>query len=128
MASSSNKNDGPSEYTEEQMKQILAILQEMAKTLKVVDAVLTEEKKSDEPEDNVIYIIPNIMADFRDVEGKPTKLDRLVTVYSRWSEALHLATLLNKGHLKNPVLLSHLEQGYKICKSLSYALEKNKGK
>lgn len=126
MSNTTQDANSSDDYTQEQMKQILAELQEIAERLKHIDKVLTEEqKKSSEPEDNVVYIVPHVINDFKEIEGKPSKLDKLVTLYMHWTEALYLAVMLNKGHLQNKSLLKHIEHGYKVCKSLSRALEKN---
>jgi len=144
------------EYSPKEMKEILAKVQEIAKTLRGVDEIIgakripatqpptteseTKEKKVEkvvipdtkqgemaEP-DNVYYICPHIVEDFKLIEDQTLPVAQLVELYSSWSETLLIATTLNQAHLRNKALRRHLEESYRVCKSLSHTFDKNKGK
>ena len=140
------------EYSPKEMKEILAKVQEIAKTLRGVDEIISGKKEDvsgggekEEPvhaviaadegdgselaePDNVYYICPHIVEDFKLIKGQSMPVAQLVELYSSWSETLLIASTLNQAHLKNKALRRHLEESYRVCKSLSHTFDKNKGK
>lgn len=120
-----------SELTKEQLTKILTEVQSIAQTLKEVIDLLAEENSKPTPpqeEHNVVAIIPHVIREFAEVQGKSMRMPEIIGLYKKWSEDLYVAAAANKGHYKNKTLLKHIEQGYTICKSLEHVLESMKKK
>lgn len=120
-----------SELTKEQLTKILTGVQLIAQTLKDIIDLLAEENSKptpENPEHNVVVIIPHIIREFSEVQGKSMRMPEIIGLYKKWSEDLYVAAMANKGHYKNKTLVKHVEQGYTICKSLEHVLESTKKK
>lgn len=142
------------EYTPEEMTEILAKIQEIAKTLQKVEEIIGHHRKSsrvqepiaesagsESPEemlaepDNVYYICPHIVSDFKliqgnGVDGATYPMTQLIELFGSWSESLYAASVLNSQHLfkanGNKALRKHLIEGYRVCKNLSSVFEKGR--
>lgn len=86
------------------------------------DIIVSESKRSSVPEDNVYYIAPNIFKVFSDVQDKPLTIEKIVNLYSEWSENVYLITALNKGKYKNKAVKEHVLNLFKLVKSIEYIL------
>lgn len=86
------------------------------------DIIISESKKSSIPEDNVYYIAPNIFKVFSDVQDKPMNLEKIIDLYSEWSENVYIITALNKGKYKNKAVKEHVLNLFKLVKSIEYIL------
>ena len=86
------------------------------------DIIISESKKSSIPEDNVYYIAPNIVKIFSDVQYKPMSIEKIIDLYSEWSENVYIITALNKGKYKNKAVKEHVLNLFKLVKSIEYIL------
>jgi Asp-tRNA(Asn)/Glu-tRNA(Gln) amidotransferase C subunit len=86
------------------------------------DIIISESKKSSIPEDNVYYIAPNIVKIFSDVQDKPMSIEKIIDLYSEWSENVYIITALNKGKYKNKAVKEHVLNLFKLVKSIEYIL------
>ena len=86
------------------------------------DIIISESKKSSIPEDNVYYIAPNIVKIFSDVQDKPMSIEKIIDLYSEWSENVYIITALNKGKYKNKAVKEHVLNLVKLVKSIEYIL------
>ena len=86
------------------------------------DIIISESKKSSIPEDNVYYIAPNIVKIFSDVQDKPMSIEKIIDLYSEWSENVYIITALNKGKYKNKAVNEHVLNLFKLVKSIEYIL------
>ena len=86
------------------------------------DIIISESKKSSIPEDNVYYIAPNIVKIFSDVQDKPMSIEKIIDLYSEWSENVYIITALNKGKYKNKAVKEHVLNLIKLVKSIEYIL------
>ena len=119
------------ELTKDQLTKILTEIQGIAETLKEIIDVLAQENSTPTPEDpdkNVVVIIPHITREFHEVQGKSMKMPDIIGLYKKWTNDLYVATMANKGQYRNKSLTKHIEQGYTICKSLEHVLESMKKK
>lgn len=110
--------------TKKEMMTLLKKIQGIASLLKDVNDILASESKDpSDPEDNVVYVIPGLMQQFkRNQQVKMTVVD-VITLYENWTKALYEATINNKGHMQNKAIRNHIREAYDICRSVEQILK-----
>ena len=111
--------------------QLLQNLQKIEERLVVVETILRDaesskptaiESENDEQADNICFIVPHIASDFKSIEGKSLPIPQLIKVFYSWSESLFSSAMLNRSHMKNKHLRTHMQSSLEICQSLLAAL------
>lgn len=111
---------------------LLQNLKKIEQRLVVVETILKDadgKKKTSkeaieaEEADNVCFIVPHIASDFKSIEGQSLPIPQLVKVFYSWSESLYTSAMLNRAHVKNKHLRTHMWASLEICQSLLAALQ-----
>lgn len=124
--------DTTKHLTNEEKYEILSRVGAISKALADLELVLDQGRKgefknhtslvaADGGPDNMFFVLPDIMKDYEVLSGSTLPFLEFVGCFEAWTGRLALSINLNKPHLSNKAVMSHMEKLVDMCKIIEFA-------
>lgn len=115
----------PKDYTRQEITKMGEEITDTIESLKEIEFIIQTETKNKNkliPDDNIIFICPNITKIFKEIKGKTVDVSKLVKFFINWTEETYSMIYCNRARFKNKKLANHMIEAYNICKLLEQIL------